>query len=483
MAATSRADEPVKDEPKPSPIAKTDRTAILFDRFWKISDLVLENHVDPPTRQEMFLGGVRAVIFRARATLPAELSRHVSRFTTEDHYAAFLKENWPKPGEDHAATPEQLEKAFLQGILDRAPGRAEFIPMPEARVIEQAAANRYVGTGIQIGVDQNEKLTKIIVAFKGGPARKAGAKPGDLIVEVDGVNTKGMTLPQVVERLRGEEGTNVSMTVRQPGAEEPRLLKMVRSPIPFETVVGFQRRADESWKYRVSAEEPIAYIRLESILPSTPLELRKLEKSLPADGTKGIVLDLRFNAASEMHPAAQTADELLDGGMMWRVRDAKDRVKEYRADRDCLFRDCRLVVLVNGETRGGAEFLAAALQDNGRAAIVGEATKGDGLVYSRIPLPDDQGALRLPIGRVERPTPEKDRSKPATWGWRPIWPEDHVALDAKLIPAVVDWQRAQMSPDQPADAPKSPPEDPQLAKALAVLREAIKKQRQRTPQG
>jgi carboxyl-terminal processing protease len=469
LAAGAHAGEPTKESAKPS----ADTAA--FARFWRLSELVLDYHIDPPSRQEMFLGGVRALYEEAKTSPPADLSRKVSRLAGDDQFAAFLKDNWPKAVGDKPAAPEEMANAFLHGALTRVPGQPALISAAVAKGIQAVAANRYVGTGIQIRVNGKENLTQIVNPFANGPARKAGAKPGDLIVEVDGVSMEGIKLQEVVERIRGEEGTKVSFTVRQPGETETRLLRMTRGPVPFDTVVGYQRVAEDRWQYRVKPDEPIGYLRLDSVLPSTPSELRKLERTLLADGIKGLVLDLRFNASGEVQPAALTADELLDGGVMWRVRDAKDRIKEYRADRDCLFRDCVLVVLVDKHTRGGPEFVTAALQDNGRAVVIGEATQGEGYVTSMFPLADDEGAVQLRTGRVERATTAKGSAKGANPSWRPVTPDHVVPMETVKVEPIMVWQRNQLLPEPPADAAKTPPDDPQLAKALDIIRAALKK--------
>jgi carboxyl-terminal processing protease len=417
----------------------------------------------------MFLGGVRALFDRAKVTPPEELSRRVSRLATDEQFAAFLQDNWPKS----EAAADALVHAFTHGLLSRVTGRPDLIPAATAKIVEQSAANRYVGTGIQIRFDPKEELTQIVVPFRNGPARKAGAKPRDLIVEVDGAAMQGVKLTDVVERIRGDEGTEVTFTVRQPGEKETRLLKMVRAAVPFDTVVGYRRVSEDGWDYRLDPAEPIAYLRLETILPSTPVELRKLERELRDDGIKGIVLDLRMVAGVEMQPAALTADELLDGGVMWRLRGPANRVKEYRADRDCCFRDCKLVVLVDGHTRDGAEYLAAALQDNRRGAVVGEATHGEGYVSTLLHLPDGLGALRLRTGRVERAAPAKDGDEAAN-GWRPITPDKVVKLDDAHAAEVLSWRDAQRTFEPTAPA-KKPPEDGQLAAAVEVLRKAIQK--------
>ncbi len=460
LSADSSADEP----------AKLDTAQLCFDRFQKITTLVMDHHIDPPTLQEMFLGGVKALYLHAGVKPPADLSRRVSGLSTGEQYLAFLKESWPKfEGQPNTAST-RLQTQFIQGLLQRLPGHVDLIPAAEARVLDQSAANRYVGTGIQLKFDAKEARPQIVIALLRGPLRKAGGRSGDLIMEIDGVNTKDMKLVDAVQRLRGLEGTAVMMKVQQPGEKEARVLKVTRGPVPFETVVGFRRSAEDRWQYRVDTGEPIAYVRLAGVLPSTPGELRKIEKNLLEDGAKGLVLDLRGNLGDDVQSAALTADELLDGGLMWRLHDNKGRIKDFRADRDCILRDIPLVVLVNEFSRGSAEFIAAALKDNHRAVVVGTASEGDGVVTTLFLLPDDLGGMKLPTGRLERAVAGKDAQRAV---WKPVSPDHVVPLGREKSMSLLVWHNQQMSPDAPAKG--SPPEDVQLVKALEILRSGIRR--------
>jgi C-terminal processing protease CtpA/Prc len=138
------------------------------------------------------------------------------------------------------------------------------------------------------------------------------------------------------------------------------------------------------------------------------------------------------------------------------------------------------VVLVDEYTRAGAEMLAAALQDAHRAVIVGEPTKGDLYERNLVHLPDDQGAVSLRTGIVERPSLSRTHGvldvTEETAGHRGMVKSDHeVNLDRSQRAAVLKWQQDQQSPEPPAGASDKPPQDPQLAKALAVLQEALRK--------
>jgi carboxyl-terminal processing protease len=451
-------------------------------RLWTITDLILEHHVDPPTRQEMLLAGLKVLRFTDPERQFTDLSRRMSAVTTEEQFAKLLQEIWPSTRDDQPSRDEALENGVFQGLRHVVPGEPALIPQRQYVALEQAAGNRYVGTGIQIRLNQEEGYTQIVIPFPRGPARRAGAKANDLIVEVDGVSMKGVSLPKVVERLSGKEGTKVIMVVRQPGETETRTLNLTRAPIPFDTAVGFRRLSEEDYDFRVDASEPIAYVRLTSINSSALHELRKVEGKLRSSGARAMVLDLRSLMGDKVHHAALVADGFLDSGVMWRVRDRDNRVKEFRADRECLFRDWPMVVLVGQHTHGTpALAVAAALQDNHRAVVVGEKASSDGLLRDYVPLPNEGGALYLATGTLERAVPPKAPKETGPMPWRlpssswVVEPDHEVALSAKQREAVFQWVREQEHPDPPPGAMTKPPEDPQLAKALELLRAALKK--------
>ncbi len=444
---------------------------------WAITDLVLEQDIDPPARQQMLLNGVKTLLHQAKEKAPANLAERVSMVTTPEQFAALLAEVWP--AEKASANPnnERGEELLFNGLLawrTSDENRALYLPPREVKRYEMIAANRYVGTGIQIRTNDKEKLTQIVVPFPGGPARKAGARPGDLIVEVDGKSMEGVPLLKVVESLQGEEGTKVSMTVRQPGESKKRLLPMVRSVIPFSSVVGYRRTGEESWSFCVDPSSAICYLSLDEIKTSTLLELRKIEPLLHSEGMKALVLDLRFTRGDDLRHALLVADGLIDGGVLWRVRDRAGHIKEYKADRDCLFRDVPIVALVAEQTGNMAAIVAAALQHRGRAILVGEMPKTELTVTSLVHLPGEQGAVMIRTGRMERIERPAGTQPPRLSApeYR-LWPDHRVAIEPKDLGAVWEWMRQQESPEPKSET--KPPSDPQLNKAIALLREALEK--------
>ncbi|MHB1423541.1 MAG: S41 family peptidase [Gemmataceae bacterium] len=440
---------------------------------WAITDLVLQKDIDPPARQELLLNGIKALPRQESEKPPTNhLAERISKVTTLEQFTALLADFWPADAGSFQHDGESPEEFLFHGMLHWRMGYGQarsYLSPLEVKRHDMIAGNRYVGTGIQIRSNDKEKLAQIVIPFPGGPARKAGARPGDLIVEVDGKSMEGVPLFKVVECLQGAEGAKVSMTVRQPDESKTRLLPMVRSVIPFTSVQGYRRTGEESWEFFVDPKSALGYLSLDDIGISTPLELRKIEPLLRAKGVRALVLDLRFARGDDLRHAVLTADSLLDSGLLWKVRDCRGRVKVYKADRDCLFRDMPMAVLVGEQTGSMAALVAVALQDRGRAVIVGEMPGAELIVTSLIPLSEEGGAIVLRTGRVERieRAASSKRQRLAAARNR-LLPDHRVAIELKEMEAVLAWRQQQQFPESKTDA--KTPSDPQLDKALDLLR-------------
>jgi carboxyl-terminal processing protease len=346
----------------------------------------------------------------------------------------------------------------------------------EVKIDEQVRGNRYVGIGVQIRLNPGEKRAMLVTPFRGSPAHRAGLKPRDLLLEIDGKSTEGEALGPLVQRLRGAEGTTVTLVVRQPEEKESRRVKLTRSVVPFENVQGYRRaNGDRIWDFRVEPTGAIAYAVVRSITSSTLHELRQLDRRLRDDKAKALILDLRLGNGGELQHCALVADGLLDGGTLWKVRDARGQVKARKADRDCLFRDMPIVVLVSQPVLRGVPWLAAALQDNGRAVIVGEALALSPFAHGEVDLPDG-GKLVLATGRLERAKKPGQESEPAertglgTASRFVLEPDHVVTLSQKQRGALAEWFHTKDYTELPGDVRDDPPEDPGLTKAIEVLR-------------
>jgi carboxyl-terminal processing protease len=404
-SGTVRADSPSPAASTPVPKIPPD----LAKRVVEVTEVVLENHVDPPTRQQMILAGIKGLYRAAGVPIPPGLSRRLSTLAKSEQITAFLDETWPK-STAKGVTAKALEEAMLGGILGSIPGGAHLIPEKDRIVMEQTEGNRYVGIHIALGTSDEEKRPLIHEVIEGGPADRAGVKNDDLIEQINGVDTKGMALREAVDRLRGQEGTDVTIQVRQPKAKNPRTYTITRGQHARSTVQGVRKRKADEWDCRLDVAAPVGYLKMNEISASTPHDLRKLARQIENRGQWGIILDLRGVGGTSVHPAVLLADTLLASGVIGRVQTAQREVT-YKADPDALFQNAPIAVLVDGVTSGTAEWLAAALQDNHRAIIVGAPTLGavnsvrsSAMQWprSRVLLRNGSGAIELTTGRLER---------------------------------------------------------------------------------
>jgi C-terminal peptidase prc len=404
--------------------------AAAIERALDIIDLVLEHHIDSPTRQEL----LRQIAINMDPRVPKSTQANESlalQCTNRDESRQFLMQLRTELAPVMAALKEEETQASkssaplvqktpqrrnlpavsrrspsfddsLQGAISRiVPGGVRLIPARERKVQEQFQANRYVGIGVALGsgTQDYQGFSRLI---PNGPAVKAGVIEGDLIESIDDKSMKGSNVTEVVDRIRGPEGTKVTLVVRQPDAATSRTLTITRSVIPRDTVHAWSQDFGRP-RYRVDPDRPIACIRISEIGGSTVHELRQMEQQLTADGIKAVVLDLRNSIQGAPHFAVLLADALLEGGVIGRIR-TKSRVQEFVADRECLFRGLPLAVLVDQNTSNTGEWLAAALQDNHRAVIVGHATRGDTSAYSSIPFPGGDDVVLLATGVLQRPS-------------------------------------------------------------------------------
>ncbi len=287
-------------------------------------------------------------------------------------------------------------------------GDPQLFTEKERKVSEQIEGNRYVGLHIALGMDEQEKRPTIHEIFEGGPADRAGVKKDDLLEQIDGVDTKGMAVMAAVDRLRGRGGNqrhDQGSTTQ--GGRIPGRIRSRAVSIHVRRCRVVRKRSSGGWDVRLDGPDPIGYLRITEMLGSTPHELRKMVPQLESEGDRALILDLRGLRSDSVHTAVLLADSLLESGPIGRVKTARGETT-YQADADAIFRGWPLAVLVDVNTAGAAEWLAAALQDNHRAVIVGSPTMsarinpGPGFVKSTIPVGDGRLSVSLATGSLER---------------------------------------------------------------------------------
>jgi carboxyl-terminal processing protease len=476
----------------------------LVERTWEVTEAILDHHIDPPTRQQMVLEGIKAAYRMAGTPVPAKLGKRVSSLTSRSELREILTENWPLAS--GSKKPETtVEEALIDGMLGSVPGHAQLLTAKEAKVAEQFEGNLYVGIQITLGYDDEAKLPKIYSVFEGGPAERAGVKADDLLEQIDGLAMRGVKLREAVDRLRGAEGTKVVIKVRRANRKDLLTFELTRTTLPRQTITGVAKQSSGEWTHRIGGSDPIAYIRIRELAGSTPHELRNLASKVEVEGARAIILDLRETSQASLHASVLLADSLLESAPIGRVRQA-DNVITYQSDADALFRGLPLAVLLDGKTTGPAEWLAAALQDNHRAVIIGSPTEGSATTRSSVPIAGGRwfvtmvtGVLERSDGRPLQPSPNLFESPPRVIAARApdtkrprggVTPD--VSLSAATPPAVaVAPQRSPGAPSakpatprprsgpyvekkaEPSDAPDVM-RDPVLLKAVEILRAKLR---------
>lgn len=323
-----------------------DEATSFASRILTVTDVVLQNHIDPPARQQMILAGVKALYLADNRLLPKELSGRVSELAGGEEIAEYLdgvREEFDKL--------KDAEAILTRGMLTALPGASFLIDAKISQIQSQVLNNRYVGTGVALAMNGEEQLTQITKVFYNGPAWKAGAESRVLILEIDGESTKSKELNHVIEALRGEAGSDVEIVVRQPDSEELRKLTMTRGRLFIPSIEGFREESDGQWQYTVDSDRDIALLRIKSIGPSTLHELRQVAVKLRGQDIRGIVIDLR-GGGGMLHDVVMVADSLLDGGTIGHVR-SWDTSIEHEARPGDLFQGLPIAVLVAKHTGAG----------------------------------------------------------------------------------------------------------------------------------
>ena len=277
----------------------------------------------------------------------------------------------------------------IPGMLHVLDPHSNFFDPKQYAQLREDQSGKYYGVGMQVGPRNNRVI--VIAPFAGTPAYRAGIRPGDIIIAVDGKSTDNMTTSDVADLLKGPRNTNVRITVLREGSDKPIDFNVVRDEIPRHSV-------DSHFEIRPG----IGYMHISSFQETTGEEVAQ---TLDEFGDlKGLILDLRQNPGGVLSEAVAVADKFLEKGQVivsHHGRASAERV--YRATNGNGGKEYPIVVLVNRGSASASEIVAGALQDHDRAVIAGETTFGKGLVQTVYPLSDNTG-LALTTAKYYTPS-------------------------------------------------------------------------------
>lgn len=273
-----------------------------------------------------------------------------------------------------------LENA-IRGMLEGLDPHSAYLEPEAFRGLQDSTSGQFGGLGIEVG--QEDGFIKVIAPIDDTPAARAGIEAGDLIVKIDDQPVKGMSIMQAVEKMRGEVGSRVVLTlVRDSGS--PFELELKRAIVKVASV-------------RSELLEPgYAYLRITQFQNNSGDEVRRALTALNADDNlKGLVLDLRNNPGGVLQSAVEVADSFLDSGLIVYTKGRMGNSEmRFSATSNNPGKDVPLVVLINGGSASASEIVAGALQDQGRAVIMGTDSFGKGSVQTVLPL-NNERALKL----------------------------------------------------------------------------------------
>ncbi|HJO35767.1 MAG: S41 family peptidase [Pseudomonadota bacterium] len=288
---------------------------------------------------------------------------------------------------------EELLHNAIRGMLERLDPHSAYLDADEYEEMQVNTSGRFGGLGIEVQMEDG--FVKVVSPIDDTPAARAGLRAGDLIIRIDDQQVKGLTLPEAVDLMRGEEGSKVELTVLREGEDRPLQFELTRAIINVRSV-------------RSRMLEPgYGYVRVTQFRSDVPDEVRSQLRALAEDNggeLVGIVLDLRNNPGGLLTTAIDLSDLFMDGGMVVYTQGRDERARqEFHAEPGDLLRGAPLVVLVNSGSASASEIVAGALQDARRAVVMGTSTFGKGSVQTILPLPGGD-AIKLTTARYYTPT-------------------------------------------------------------------------------
>jgi C-terminal peptidase (prc) len=361
-----------------------------------------------------------------------------------------IKENYVE-----TVSTKDLIYGALNGMTKSLDPFSSFFTPKQYESFRQETEGEFGGVGIEIGMEKGRPV--VISPIEGTPAFKAGIKPGDVILEIDGEDTSNMSLIDVVQRIRGKVGTKVQLTIYRKGMEKPMKIELERALIKIESV-----------KWTTLGD--VGYIKLSQFNENVSVQVEKALKELTSQRVKGIILDLRNDPGGLLSEAVNVASLFLpEGKLVVYTRGRNGETQKYFARRKPVVPDdLPVIVLINKGSASASEIVAGALQDYKRAVILGEKSFGKASVQNIIPL-EDGSALKLTVAYYYTPLGRLIHN-------RGIVPDVQVAMDEKQEEALQEAIR-QKKLEGKNGLILLPEKDPQLSKAIELIRsgQALKK--------
>ena len=343
--------------------------------------------------------------------------------------------------------PKDLIQGAIRGMLATLDPHSAYMTPEMYKEMQVETKGEFGGVGIQIGVKDNRLA--VIAPIEGTPAHRAGIKAGDFIVKVNDETTKDLTLMDAVQKMRGPKGSKVNLTIQRDGTPEPLVFTLVRDTIKIESV-------------KSKMIDNLGYVRLTQFQEATGRDLAKAIKQFREQKAQGAILDLRNNPGGLLTAAVDVSEQFLPSGKLVVYTKSRDGKKdEWFAKSKDQLEDLPVIVLVNEGSASASEIVAGALQDWGRAVVVGTTSFGKGSVQTILALGDGSG-LRLTTAKYYTPKGRTIQSTGITPDIVVKLPVPPTAKAGEGKPGEKDSESKSAKPSNGKDAPPSgvkPPEE------------------------
>jgi carboxyl-terminal processing protease len=509
--------------PNPPPASLPSQPGVVNDdhafanNLVNAANLVANSYVRPVSRADLLQAALAGLYETARVPVPCNLRRRIDR--AEKEAATLLpmeaNVNGPAPivpvlarrrnpvldnrllvelvrnirneiGKTANLEGENPLRVCCQAMLRSLDPYSDVIT-PEEQHRTSAVHSERDGFGLDV---PNNAAGCVVIqnVLPGSSAQCAGLRPGDEIVRVHDSDGREHKLKDSLDLLNGRtplvkpnSGIGafpepIEVTYRRPGTKTERRVKLEWRHFTPETVFGVNRRDDNSWNYWLDQRRGIAHLRLGNLTDATPDQLRGIVTSLREEGLRGLILDLRWCPGGALAGSWKSAELFVGEGTLATVKYRSQPETVFRSTNEGKLRDFPMVALVNAESSGGAEMIAAALQDHHRAVLIGQRTRGKGNVQTlqgigSIALKVTSGTMLRPSGKNLHRFPD---SKPTDdWG---VHPDRPFRISSDLSCALQKWwQQQTMRPGTSTESlPLDDPErDPQRNAAVEALTELM----------
>jgi carboxyl-terminal processing protease len=493
----------IEQKPAAPPLESTEAQRYA-QQMGRIIEHIRDKYVRPVSRADLTAAALRGMYDAAQIPVPTALQTEVIRAGGDVYelhkLLARIRESLGNP--EPLRGPQAI-LASLQGLIQTLDPFCLLLTGPELDRSSSTTPHQH-GLGLELVANSGSPLV-IKAVVPGSPAQKAGLRPGDQITRLDGQAVTGsLASPEHLFQERA-----VQVEVFRPSTHSSWKARLKPENFHQETVLGVMRGLDNSWDYFLDHQRRIAHVRIGFLDNGTAAELARVLSGLTAADMRGLILDLRWSPGGYLHEALQAADlfvagyvqphlvlpmpgnllgtaDLLLGDYPKSVRVAyrNGGVEDHHTPQETGFIRFPIVVLINAETSGGAELIASVLQDNARAKIAGQRSRGKGSVQRSERLqsildpkgPIPQAALRLSEGMLIRPNRKNlnrfaDSKWTDDWGVRPD-PKLEFRVSADLGRQLHEWW--QLQDLRPGNSDESlplddPVTDPQRQAALQVL--------------